>query len=367
MRAFEFLNEDPVMKQRVIRSLGKKPDEDPIFRQVYKVLVGEPISSRIKKYVEARGDKDALAAVDFLDKIIPTLGDANEVKDFLADFKKADYDLIDITQLCPAEGMTKVSQLSSIVTNQFGKKLFDSIHDGFKGKNDAGPGEAALAILSPNITYAQGASTDEYGRGGDIIVKGIGKVEVKGGAGGRLVSAQGIDQKGMTAALGSFQLTKPVGKKALKAQQAQATPQTTQPATPQATQPKTAPTQDTQTEATETAAAGISATRLSKPMPDGFPADEFMRAACQAWFGEERPELISAVGTEKFRRLWVNAMYESYQQYAGWTGILFINKGAYQYTVNGNQIPDNNIANWGYVYYPKSKQPRDMAPQILPS
>jgi hypothetical protein len=359
MRAFEFLNEDPVMKQRVIRSLGKKSDEDPIFPQVYKVLVGEPISSRIKNYVQARGDKDALAAVDFLDKIIPTLGNANEVKQFLSDFKKSDYDLIDITQLCPADGMSKVSQLSSVVSNQFGKKLFDSIHDGFKGKNDAGPGEAALAILSPNITYAQGATTDEYGRGGDIIVKGIGKVEVKGGAGGRLVSAQGIDQKGMTAALGSFQLTKPVGKKALKAQQQAQQPQ--QPAlTP-------APTQSTQTEATETAAAGISATRLSKPMPEGFPAEEFMRAACQAWFGEEKSDLISAVGKPEFRRLWVNAMYESYQQYAGWTGILFINKGAFQYTVNGDQIPDNNIANWGYVYYPKSKQPRDMAPQILPS
>jgi hypothetical protein len=364
MRAFEFLNEDPIIKQRVIRSLGKKPDEDPIFRQVYKVLVGEPISSRIKNYVQARGDKDALAAVDYLDKIIPTLGDANEVKQFLADFKKSEYDLIDIKQLCPADGMTKVSQLSDIVTNQFGKKLFDSIHDGYKGKNDAGPGEAALAILSPNITYAQGATTDEYGRGGDIIVKGIGKVEVKGGAGGRLVSAQGIDQKGMTAALGSFQLTKPVGKKALKAQQAQPTPQTISQPTQQATP---APTQNTQTEATETAAAGISATRLSKPMPEGFPAEEFMRAACQAWFGKEKSELISAVGKPEFRRLWVNAMYESYQQYAGWTGILFINKGSYQYTVSGNQIPDNNIANWGYVYYPKSKQPRDMAPQILPS
>jgi hypothetical protein len=352
MRAFEFLKEDPVIKQRVIRTLGKKPDEDPIFLQMYKVLIGEPISSRIKKYVEARGDKDALAAVDFLDKIIPTLGDANEVKRFLADFKKSDYDLIDITQLCPAEGMAKVSQLSSVVTNQFGKKLFDSIHDGFKGKNDAGPGEAALAILSPNITYAQGATTDEYGRGGDIIVKGIGKVEVKGGSGGRLVSLQAIDQKGMAAALGSFQLTKPVGKKALKAQQAQPISQAT-------------PT-PVQTEATETAAAGISATRLSKPMPEGFPADEFMRAACQAWFGEERLDLINAVGTPQFRRLWVNAMYESYQQYAGWAGILFINKGAYQYTVTGSQIPDNNIDNWGYVYYPNSKQPRDMAPQIVP-
>jgi hypothetical protein len=361
MRAFEFLKEDPVVKQRVIRTLGKKSDSDPIFRQVYKVLVGEPISSRIKNYVAARGDKDALAAVDFLDKIIPTLGDANEVKQFLADFKKAEYDLIDITELCPAEGMTKVSPLSSVVSNQFGKKLFDSIHDGYKGKNDAGPGEAALAILSPNITYAQGATTDEYGRGGDIIVKGIGKVEVKGGAGGRLVSAQGIDQKGMTAALGSFQLTKPVGKKALKAQQAAQSAPTQ---TPQVPSPDL---QKTQTEATETAAAGISATRLSKPMPENFPAEAFMRAACQAWFGEEKPELISAVGKPEFRRLWVNAMYESYQQYAGWTGILFINKGSYQYTVNGNQIPDNNVANWGYVYYPKSKQPRDMAPQILPN
>ena len=352
MRAFEFLTEDPVVKQRVIRGLTKKPDSDPIFDKVYKVLVGEPLSGRIKNYIVARGDKDAAAAVDHLDKLIPTLGNSQEVKSFIEKFKEKDssgkpYDFIKIDVAFPKKGMTSAAPLSNVVEDGFAKKLFDSLTE-YKGKNDAGPGEAAMAIMSPNITYAQGNTVDEYGRGGDIIVNGVGKVEVKGGAGGRLIPLTSLDQKGMTAALGQFQLTKPETAKdaRLRARaEKQGLP---------------AP------EIQQKLYAGITADFLSKPLPKGFPTLKFMRAACNAWFGGERPELIAAAGKPEFRRLWVNAMYRGYQEYAGFNGILFLTSSAYQYTVDGSQIPDSYIKNWGYVYYPKSKQLRDMAPQVIP-
>ena len=72
MRAFEFLYENPVMKSRVITRLQKTPPDSPIFPQVYKKLVGEPLTGRIRNYIEARGDADAQSAINHLDQIIPT-------------------------------------------------------------------------------------------------------------------------------------------------------------------------------------------------------------------------------------------------------------------------------------------------------
>lgn len=358
MRAFEFLKEDPIVKQRVLRGLSKKPDDHPIFDTVYKTLVGEPLSGRIKKYVDARGDADAKDALDHLDRLIPTLGSADEVKQFLEKFKEKDssgkpYDFIKLDVAFPKKGMDSASALSNVVENGFAKKLFDSLTN-YKGKNDAGPGEAALAIMSPNITYAQGATVDEYGRGGDIIVNGIGKVEVKGGEGGRLIPIVTIDQKGMAAALGGYKLVKPESIKARKEREAAAERAKKQGLPPPPPPPAPKPL------------AGVRVDAMSKPLPEGFPKEEFMRAVCQAWFGEERQELIDAAGTPKFRRLWLNAMYDGYQQYAGFAGILFISSSAYQYTIDGSQIPDSYVKDWGYLYYPNSKQIRDMAPQIVP-
>jgi hypothetical protein len=322
MRAFEIINEDPVLKQRVIKGLSKKSDSDPIFPQVYKTLIGDPLSGRIKNYIEQRGDPDARSALDYLDKLIPTLGSTEEVKKFLSKFKDKDssgkpYDFIKIEKAFPKQGMSSAAALSDIVEDGFAKKLFDSLTS-YTGKNDAGPGEAALAIMSPNITYAQGATTDEFGKGGDIIVNGVGKVEVKGGTGGRLVAAVQVDQKGMSAVLGKY------------------------------------------------ANANITPNTMSKPLPEDFPKEQFVRAACQAFFNEERAELISAAGTPAFRRLWLNSIYDAYQTYAGWAGVLIITKNSYQYTVSGSQLPDSNIKDWGYLYYPGIKQVRSFFPQILP-
>jgi len=359
MRAFEFLTEDPVVKQRVLRGLAKKPDEHPIFDKVYKTLVGDPLSGRIKKYISARGDADASDAMDHLDRLIPTLGTADEVKSFIEKFKEkgADSkpkDFIKLSVAFPKKGMDSAAPLSSVVEDGFAKKLFDSLTT-YKGKNDAGPGEAALAIMSPNITYAQGATVDEYGRGGDIIVNGIGKVEVKGGAGGRLIPLVTIDQKGMTAALGEFKLTKPESVKARTAKQA---------AIRKAEKAGLPPPEFPKEE--QKFLAGVTTEMMSKPLSEGFPKEQFMRAVCQAWFGEERQDLIKAAGTPSFRRLWLNAMYDGYQQYAGFNGILFLSSNAYQYTVSGSQIPDSYVKSWGYLYYPNSKQIRDMAPQVVP-
>lgn len=378
MRAREFVEDVQKLKGRIIKSLSKKPEMDPIFSKVYKVLVGEPISTRIKNYITARRDKDAIAAIEYLDDIIPALGTVEEVKQFLDDFKKSNYDFISIEKLCPPNGMSSASHLSDIVDNKFGKKLFDKLSSGYRGKNDAGPGEAALAVLSPNITYAQGASTEDYGKGGDIIVQGVGKVEVKGGKGGRLVGRVNINQDGMATVLGGYlppkKVAQPKVKKSKKIKQPIKPPVQNAPLSTNAQsavdrfvsnlrkdQPE--PDEPLNEDVTQ---SSISATWLSSPLPPEFPKEEFMRAATLSWFGEVRDDLVKAAGTPGFRRLWLNSMFELYKEYAGWSGILFLSHDVYQYAILGDQIPDNYVSSWGLLYYPKSKQSRDMCPQIVP-
>lgn len=365
MRAFEFLTEDPKIKSRVITRLQKTPDDSPIFPQVYKTLVGEPLTNRIRKYIDARRDADAIAAVEHLDKLIPTLGNADEVKAFMSKFPKPEgqekaYDFIKLEVAFPKEGMASPAPLSNIVDDGFAKKLFDKLVS-FKGKNDAGPGEAAMAIMSPNITYAQGATVDEFGRGGDLIVTGVGKVEVKGGKGGRLVPFKTIDQKGMAQVLANVNMNKPETK---KVQLAKAKYEKEVEKAKAAGKPIPPPPSETP----QKQMAGITPLFMSSTLPPEFPTEEFIRAACQAWFnGAYANELIEVAGTPKFTRVWVNACYSGYKEFAGFQGILFLSPGYYQYTISGSQIPDANIIKMGYIYYPGTSQPREMCPQVIPS
>ena len=56
----------------VVRSLSKMPDDDPIFNDVYKRIVNQPLGNRLERYIQNRGDQDALRAVKWLATAIPT-------------------------------------------------------------------------------------------------------------------------------------------------------------------------------------------------------------------------------------------------------------------------------------------------------
>jgi hypothetical protein len=319
MRAKEFFKED--IKSRVIRSLTKLPDESPIFPQVYKVLVGEPLSGRIKNYIQMRKDLDAIAQIEYLDKTIPTLGSPEEIKTWISKFKDHSFDPINVSELCPPEGMTGAKPVTGITKDPITLKLFEKIlADRIQGKGDAGPGEAPLAILSPNITYAPKNKENPEDSGGDIFVTGVGRVEVKGGTGGRLGTGP-INQTEMAKTLAEYEMTK----------------------------------------------KSISVLALCKPIPSNFPIKEFLEAASIAWFGQVISDVISAAGTPAFKEIWTYHAFESYKKDAKFKGILFINSTSYQYVVHSNQIPFEYFKGWGSVYYPGGKQgKRDMAAQISP-
>lgn len=312
MRAFEFFTEDAQTKRMVLRALNKLPDDATIFSQVYKQIIGEPLGKRMDGYIKNRGDQDAINAAKWLITNIPTLGEAKEIKDFLAKFANPEFDPIDAKALIPSGGMSKPAELLSIVKDPFAKKLFEKIFHEFSGKTDAGPGEAALAILSPNITY---------GSPGDIVVNGL-KVEVKAarnvkGRAGRIWDLP-INQKP------ALQILKPMG------------------------------------------LTSFTVLDGTKEFPDPQQAEAFISAVSEGWFGEVKPELVQNFGKPSFLNAWLAQVFEYYKAHSGWGGLLALGLTSFQYVETGDQFSQYmKRATNGSLVNAAEKQSRGLAPQIL--
>ena len=312
MRAFEIINEDPQLKRQVLKTLNKLPDENPIFPDVYKKIVGEPLGNRLDKFIRARQDQDAVKAVKWLVQAIPTLGDAKEIKEFIGKFANPEWDPINTKALVPSGGMQQPAELLSIVTDPFAKKLFEKIFHEFGGKTDAGPGEAALAILSPHITY---------GSPGDIVVNGI-KVEVKAsrsakGAAGRIWDMP-INQKPALDVLKPLNMT------------------------------------------------SFTVLDGEQPFPDAELAEPFISAVCEGWFGKVYPDIVKAFGKPGFKDIWQMHVFDTYKAHSGWSGVLALGLTTFQYVETGEQFSKYmKKAKQGNLVNAAEKQSRGLAPQIL--
>jgi len=312
--------EDDQIKNRVMTALNKKQAEDPIFDKVYKSIIGKQLDTRIQSYIASHKDADIGASeMAFLVKEIPQLGKTQDVKAFVNKWNQGE-DFIDVQSLVPDSGMTAPAEIQSIVADGIPKALFQSLtrNQSQFTKSDAGPAEGALAIMSKEISYAKD--------GGDLLIAGK-KVEVKSGGrggksgGGRLWGGEPIDHTEMTNILNKIRF-KMKGK-------------------------------------------SISVLSGTRPIPDKFPAKAFMTACTKAWFGKSVPTVINSFGTPEFAVNWMNAVYEFYKSKAGHSGVLVVGVERYLYAVNGAQMLNGKVmGNLGALYYPTSRQPRELAPQV---
>lgn len=305
------LTEDERQKSIVMRQLKKMDADAPLFTNIYKDLINKPLGGRIENYVRARGDQDAIDAIKYLLKTIPTVGTAEEVKEFMSKFQDPKFDPINVKPLISGS-MEKPAPLATIVKDPFAKKLFDQLHLDFKGKGDAGPGEAALAVLSPNITYTSP---------GDIQV-GNKKVEVKastnkGGAAGRTWDHP-VHQKPM------LEILAPLGMQSFSVMQGN----------------------------------------------EAFPGtdeqkDAFIKAACEAWFGQPLSNIIASFGTPNFKDVWQAAVFDRYAELSGHQGVLAIGLTTYQYVESGEDFARYmKKKSQGSLCRATEKQSRALAPQI---
>ena len=298
-------------KKRVLAQLAKKGDDDPIFQKIYKdMIVGTPVQTRIEGYIMARKDRDAINNIAYLVKQMPSLtSKISELKLFLAKMKDPKHDFIEIKSLVPSGGMTAPAELINVVSDPMAKELFSRMEKdlvgaklikGDKGVSDAGPGEGALAILSPRITFAPDEAPGE--QGGDIRIKGA-KIEVKGYNG--VLRGSPIDQSGVVNFLktqkGKFSLS----------------------------------------EKGQTIRVNVMAKpKDGKSIREDFDSEGFIDAVTQAWFGAVDNNLKSALHTPNFVNAWYDANYNFYAKEAGHTGILFLSNksGRFAFCKNGAQV-----------------------------
>ena len=312
MRYKEFLWE-ATQKQRVLNFLAKQADDSPLFAKIYKDMVGGPLATRIGEYIETRKDKDAINEIQYLLRTIPTLANIDQLKPWLERLRKKE-DFINIDMLIPPEGMKSPAKLSDTVSDPIAKELFHRIAREVKGKADAGPGEAALAILSPEIMYAP--DDTELGRGGDISIRGT-PIEVKGHL-GRIWGPYPVIQTNMTKILAKW----------------------------------------------DPSLKSVTVTQASGQWGSKFPAQQFITEACIAWFGKPIQAIIKAFGRPNFKAIWHAAIFNYYKKQAGHKGILIIGSSTYQYLVDGKQMQNIRIVSPGDLCRPNSRQYREMAPQI---
>jgi len=326
-REFVFTEEDASIdpekkKSMVLRALNKARADDPIFNQAYKLIVGPALATRIENLIGAHKDPDIKAEeMAYLIKTIPTLGTAEEIKDFVAKWNEG-KDFIDIGKLIPAGGMEQEESLEAVVQDGIPKLLFQSLtRAGMFSKGDAGPAEAALAIMSNDITFP-------IGKGGDVVI-GDARIEVKGGGkagrgqgGGRIWGKEQINQQPITDFL--------------------------------------------EKEEIDMTGKSMSVRQASDPemWEEDFPLKEFAKIVSRVWFKRIVPSVVNSFGTPNFREHWNNAVYDHYAKEGQHSGILIIGATTYKYIVNGAQLLNTHQTSPGSIYYPASKQTRELAPQI---
>lgn len=160
-----------------IISLLKSVREENILQKVLKVLQSGDIEKRIKEAIS--NDSDAKAHIETITNVIVDSSASVQEKDlFLSRFKSG---IVDVSKLIDG----RLHSFKDVVGSDFAVEVFKKLITTLTSQG-IGPGELALAVLSPKIK-----SVGAVGGGGDIIVNGV-RVEVKASvkSGGRWVNAR---------------------------------------------------------------------------------------------------------------------------------------------------------------------------------
>jgi hypothetical protein len=171
------LNEDNGLKKTIV-DLVKSTDEEPVLHKVLKVLKSGNIEDRVSKVLsqDADASKFTQKIAEFINNIDSPI---EEKDDFLQRYPKG---IVDTKGLLSGSPKTFSDFLGH---NEFVVELFKLMSVNLVSQG-VGPGEVALAVLSPNISWS-----GRVKGGGDVQIDGK-AVEVKTSvsSGGRWVNAR---------------------------------------------------------------------------------------------------------------------------------------------------------------------------------
>jgi hypothetical protein len=184
------LNEDASLKKTIV-DLVKNTNEEPVLQRVLKVLKSGNIEDRVAKVLsqDADASKFTQKIAEFINNIDAPI---EEKDDFLKRYSKG---IVDTKGLLSGSPKTFGDFLGH---NDFVVELFKIMSINLVSQG-VGPGEVALAVLSPNISWS-----GRVKGGGDVQIDGK-AVEVKTSvsSGGRWVNARkaNMDMSGIKKAI----------------------------------------------------------------------------------------------------------------------------------------------------------------------
>ena len=313
------INRLPIVETGSVLITRDNGDEDVLrqgvsdddLNRIDVILNEEKLVEIIDNAIKARGLTGLI--VLSLREAIKTSGSVREIENFCKAYREG-AEFINIEALTTFTDNPQ--KINNFITDSFAQNVFKYLFINLPaGKNDAGPGEGALVALSPNISYPKVG-------GGDIIINGD-RVEVKAsrnvqGSGGR-VWDKDIDQAGMVEAL-----------------------QIIFPQLPSVT-----------------VKAGTRSTIKEKD-----PENIFIIAACNAWFGEKKEDVIKFFGTDKFTAIWHKHIFNTYKKDKKFNGLLSIGINTYHYATTEDEFAQMRFYNNGSICNTRSGQDRDLAPQL---
>lgn len=164
------------LRSQIKKSVDKEEDVE-VLNRLISVLESGNLLDRLE--AKLKTDQDAKKMYHHLAKVIVNLPGTLEEKEKFIDGYEKGY--VNIKKLL---SKNRQIPLSEIVPDPFAYTVFNELKD--ISAVGVGPGEFALAALSPDIK-----SVGQTGGGGDLIIKGI-KVELKGAkeSGGRFHDAK---------------------------------------------------------------------------------------------------------------------------------------------------------------------------------
>ena len=200
MRKFLEIFEDPDLKSQAVAAV-KSTDDERLLQKVIDTLKAGNIEERIENIISK--DADAKRFVQQIADIVVKIKSPIEEKNkFLEDFPKG---IVDTAKLLDGSGHS----FADVVGPGFNVELFKALSTSLVSQG-VGPGEVALAVLSPEISWSGRAAG-----GGDIQV-GDQAVEVKTtvSSGGRWINARKatMNMSGIEKAMVDA-ITKSTGKK----------------------------------------------------------------------------------------------------------------------------------------------------------
>lgn len=293
------------------KRIGQIKDPDDIAAQIkLDPKYTQALVKRIQSYIMNRKDKDMIEFIEQVTDLIFNLEkNPQKLKPWLMQLKDPKNNFIDPNALLPVKGQPSLKSLNSVVNDSYSLKILNALRNVKpRGRSDAGPYEAAIAILATAITFTRDG---QEGIGGDIYF-GKRKIEVKTTA-GPLYPVKKILPK-------MEYITKFLGKVKFKA-------------------PNRAKGAEGQLLSVD---AFVRMLKKKDSQFQKFPFENFIRTVSNSWFGFESDRLVQGLNDPiSFKKAWAAEVFDFYKKTAGHEGVLYVsNEGNFAYFVNGDQLSE---------------------------